>query len=374
MGGRALKAAPPLALVVAALGRARPRVLALAIAALPGRGARFLALAVAALPAFGPVCSAPRSTPDLLVVLDKADAEATLVDLATLRIVKRLPTGVGPHEVAATGDGRWAFVANYGTGSVPGHTLTVLDLGSRTVARTIELGAYLKPHGIAVSRDSERLWVTSEATAAVLELRAATGAVTRVWPTGQQQSHMLAVSRDERSLYVANIVSGSSTRIDLATGDVRSIGTGAGAEGIDVTPDGSQVWVANREANTISVVDARANVVRATLGSGAQPIRVRFTPDGAQAWVTNSGASTVDVFQVTTRRRLATLLVGGTPIGIAISPDGRRAYVANTAGDRVTVIDARMRRVLGSFATGREPDGLAWARGSPLRPVPRIAP
>ena len=80
---------------------------------------------------------------DVLIVLNKSDHEAALVDPKTLEVVAKLPTGQGPHEVATgtTKDGRRAFVANYGFYSIfkegerpkmdPGNTITVIDLDAR---------------------------------------------------------------------------------------------------------------------------------------------------------------------------------------------------------------------------------------------------
>src|SRR5512134_2474350 len=99
---------------------------------------------------------------DLLIVLKKSDHEAVLVDPATLKAVARIATGRGPHEVAVSPDGRLAYVSNYGMYAVfregqrvnePGNTISVLDLATRAVKDTFDLGAYSKPHGIAVSRD-----------------------------------------------------------------------------------------------------------------------------------------------------------------------------------------------------------------------------
>ena len=48
---------------------------------------------------------ATAGVPGTLVVLNKAEASASLIDLASGEVVATLPTGVGPHEVAASYDG-----------------------------------------------------------------------------------------------------------------------------------------------------------------------------------------------------------------------------------------------------------------------------
>ncbi len=308
-----------------------------------------------------------------LIVLNKSDHEAALVNPQTYTVVARVPTGKGPHEVAISPDGRTAYVSNYGSFAIfregeqarmePGHTLTVIALKSRQVKATFDLGEYKQPHGIVVSRDGKSLWVTVEGSQAVVELDAATGRVVKSWKTAQNVSHMVTPTRDEKKLYVANIGSGSVTVIHRRTDEVRSIPTGAGAEGIAISRDGKEVWVTNRGANTISVLDTATDTVVDTLESGGvMPIRIKFTVDGKQAWVSNARSNTVTVFDAATRKLLDTIEVGAVPVGIQMTPDGKRAFVANTNDNKVTVIDVASRRVLSTFAPGTEPDGMAWAK------------
>ena len=330
------------------------------------RLSRLCALVLAAMAAGAPAVSA-----DLLIVLNKSDHEAVLVDPAKLEPVARIPTGRGPHEVAVSPDGRRAYVSNYGMYGVfregqrvnePGNTLSVIDLETRAVCDTFDLGAYAKPHGIAVSRDGRLLWVTCEDSKAVLEVDAASGAVLKTWTTGQETSHMIVPAVDESRLFVANIRSGSATIIERAKDRVTSLATAPGAEGIDVSPDGREVWVTNRADSSISVIDAKHDTVIAKIESGGQfPIRVKFTPDGKEAWVSCLQSNAVTVFDARSRKLLATIAVGAAPVGIQMAPDGKRAYVANTNDDLVTVIDVGARKVVRTFTTGNEPDGMAWA-------------
>jgi len=312
------------------------------------------------------------TTAQVLIVLNKSDHEAALVDPSTYQVVAKLPTGQGPHEAAVSPDGRFAYVTNYGSFAVfregerpqmqPGNTLTVLDLEARKVRTTLTLGPYTQPHGIWVSRDGKLLWVTCEGAKAVLELDASNGEIQKVWLTEQNVSHMVVPTPDERKLYVANIGSGSVTVIDRTTDIVKSIPTGAGAEGIDVSPSGKEVWVSNRGANTVSVLDSTRDRVLAAFESGGEmPIRVKFTPDGKQVWVSNARSNAVSIFDAATRQIIGTVEVGAVPVGILMTPDGKRAFVANTNANQVTVIDVGERKVLRTFTTGTEPDGMAWA-------------
>ena len=304
-----------------------------------------------------------------LIVLNKSAHEAVIVHPTSKETLTRFATGQGPHEVAVSPDGGRAYVSDYGAYQVfkdgsrsgPGKTITVLDLKTGKVAATWDLGEYTQPHGIAASRDGKSVWVTVEGSKAVLELDSTTGKVRKAWKTDQHVSHMVVPTPDEKKLYVANIGSGSATVIDRASGAVKHVKTGEGAEGIDASPDGKEVWVGNREANTVSVISTASDEVVASFESGgSMPIRVKFTPDGKHALVSNARSASVSVFDVASRKLVEKVEVGAVPVGIQLTPDGKTAFVANTNDDKVSVIDVASRKVVGSFSPGKEPDGMAW--------------
>ena len=157
--------------------------------------------------------------------------------------------------------------------------------------------------------------------------------------------------------------------------------TGEGAEGIDMTPDGREVWVVNREADTVSVVDTKTLEVAATLQVPQFPIRVKITPDGKRALVSCARSGDVAVFDVATRKEIKRISIdreavpgsearlfsdrfgkSPAPVGLLIAPDGKRAWVASTNADVVSVIDLDSLAVVGRLTAGKEPDGLAGRR------------
>ncbi len=296
-----------------------------------------------------------------LLVLNKSDNTAVFVDANTYQVGAKLPTGAGPHEVAVSPDGRMAYVANYGTRDNPGHTLTVIDLRAKNVARTLDLGEFRRPHGIRVSRDGKLVWVTCEANQSVIGVDAASGKVVETFSTGQEVSHMVVPSADEKKLYVANIGSGTVSVVDRKTKAVKNLVTGKGAEGIDRSPEGRWVWVTNREANTLSAIDTRNDAVAESFSAGGlMPIRVKFLPDGKSALVSLARSNKVVLFDVSTRQAMHEIETGSMPVGILVTPDGKRAFVANTMSNQISVIDLSTRKVVATFSPGTEPDGMAW--------------
>jgi YVTN family beta-propeller protein len=306
---------------------------------------------------------APRARPrgeaaqgGVLLVTNKSENTLSFIDPASGAELARIATGPAPHEVAATPDGRLAFVANYGANS-----LTVVDVAARQALGMIDLGSHTRPHGLTLSADGRSLWVTTEGSQELVEVDVASRRVTRAIATGERITHMVALAEGKGKAYTANIGSGTVTAIDLRRGAVlRQIATGAGAEGIAVTPNEKYVLVTNREAGTLSVISVESDEVVHSMEIGGFPIRVAVTPDGRRALVSQMTAGTVLEIAVGTWGRGRQLSVGAMPVGIEIHPEGRVAYVANTRDDRLTVVDLDSFELLMTIAAGDEPDGMAY--------------
>ena len=338
---------------------------------------RTAALARLALVAFVPsLACAQRTTPapaatvgagELLVVGNKRDNTATLIDVASRRTLATLPTGDGPHEIAASSDGRWAVVANYGAQQA-GNSLTVIDLDSRSVVRVIDLAPYRRPHGIVFLPGDSLLAVTAEADQAVLVVRFAEGTVARAIPTGQAGSHMVSVTADGRTAYTANMGSGSVTELDLVAGRAtRTLPVGPRTEGVAVVPDGREVWIGSNTQHTVTAIDTRTWAPVDTMSAPGLPYRIAISADGRTAVVPNPEMHVVRVFDVATRtERRAIHMQGGAegaqPVGVTISPDGRRVFVALQGTSEVAMVDLETGAELARFPVGAGPDGLAVAR------------
>jgi YVTN family beta-propeller protein len=302
-----------------------------------------------------------------LVVLNKDESTAWLIDAATGEARAKLATGAHPHEVAVSPDGRRALVANYGSRSAPGHTLSVIDLAAKRVVATIDLGGSRLPHGIAWLPDGRRAVVTAEMDRAVVLVDVDSERVAAAIPTGHDGSHMLAVQADGRRVYTVNGGDGTATAIDLERRAVAGTGTaGEGAEGVALSPDGCELWVGNRDDNTVTVIDTRTMTSVATLPSARTPFRVAFTPDGRRAVVANPASGELRVFDAAARRLERAIVTGvrgrrGSPLGIAVSRDGAYVFATHGTLSAVTVASLDTGDALASYATGAGPDGIAFS-------------
>lgn len=315
--------------------------------------------------------SAPSAS---LLVLSKQDQTLSIVDPASLRVIAKAPVGNDPHEVIASSDGKTAYVSNYGFGKY--HTLAVVDLVNDKVEPSIDVRPLGGPHGLAFA-DGE-VWFTSEVAKAVGRYDPVSGKVDWVLGNGQNRIHMLYVSPDAKLIVATNVVSGTVSVIDKesmrmpgpagqvnASGmrtdwNVTNIKVGNGSEGFDVSPDRREIWVANAQDATISVIDIAAKKVVATLQTKTKGAnRLKFTPDGKRVLV-SSGPDLV-VLDAATRRVIKRIPIGHGSGGVLVQPDGKRAFVACSPDNYVAVIDLTNLKVSGHLDVGGNPDGMAWA-------------
>jgi YVTN family beta-propeller protein len=140
------------------------------------------------------------------------------------------------------------------------------------------------------------------------------------------------------------------------------IPVGKGDEGFDVTPDGRELWTANAQDGTISVIDLSTRKVVAMLDAkvnGAN--RLKFTLDGRYALISLLGGGDLVIYDAAARKEFKRLPIGHGAAGILIQPDGARAFVSCGPDNYVAVIDLKTLDVVGHIDAGGEPDGLAWA-------------
>jgi DNA-binding beta-propeller fold protein YncE len=296
-----------------------------------------------------------------LVVTNKGAASASIIDIASGTILATLPTGNGPHEVAITSDGALAIVTDYG-GQPGGNTLTVIDVPGMGVARTIDLGQYTRPHGIAVLSGDSLVAVTSESTRNVVIVNVRVGAVRRAIPTESAGSHMVAVTRDGSRFYTGDIGANTVSELDPQTGRrTRGWSVPAQPEAVNVTPDGSEVWVGSNAEGKVSVVNPQTGEIRTAAEEVGWPYRILFTPDQRTVLLPDLRREELRFIDRASLRELGRMsFSGAAPQGITLTPDGRYAFQSLSQQQRVAVIDVAERRVLGHLPTGTAPDGVVY--------------
>jgi len=331
---------------------------------------------------------AGQSTPQRsLLALSKHDHALAIVDPATLQVIARAPVGPDPHEVIASSDGKTAYVSIYGGGRY--HVLSVIDLVAQKPLPDVDTGALNGPHGLMFV--GGKVWFTAEGAKAIASFDPATAKIDWIMGTGQNRTHMIYVTADQKQIYTTNVSSATVTILEkvalppmgpppgvrpppggmpppLGAGQPRMdwketvIPVGKGDEGFDVSPDGRELWTANAQDGTLSVIDIAAKKVIATLDAKVTSAnRLKFTPDGKYVLISCLGKGDLVIYDAVSRHEFKRVPIGHGAAGILLDAEGHRVFVACTPDNYVAVLDLRSFELTGHFDVGSGPDGLAWA-------------
>lgn len=322
-----------------------------------------------------------QNTPkEALLALSKQDHTLAIVDPVSLKVLAKVPVGNDPHEVIASTDGKTAYVSNYGGGAY--NTLAVIDLINRKALPPIDLGTLRGPHGLTFV--GGKVWFTAEAAKAFGSYDPVAHDVDFVLGTGQNRTHMIFVSEDLKRIITTNVSSGTVSIIDKipprmppanATGGSRGpmgpaggdweetvVRVGNGSEGFDVSPDHKEIWVANAQDGTISIINWESKSVTDTLAANVPGAnRLKFTPDGKRVFVSSLRDGNLTILEAATRKEVKRIRVGRGAAGILMQPDGLRVFVACSPDNYIDVIDLKSLEIVGKIDAGPTPDGLAWS-------------
>lgn len=296
----------------------------------------------------------------VLLVGNKGEDSLSFVNLTTGREISRRNTGKNPHEIALSPDKSQIAVVSYGESNID-----IFDVASRDIIQKIDLGSNSNPHGLVWLAD-DRIIATTEGSDTIIILSAAVNGERELSaiPTGQKGSHMLAVDAAGKFAYVANLQSASVSKIDLVKQvKIIDVATGAGTEGIALTPDGKELYVSARGDNSVAILDADTMKIEKRIEVGRFPLRIIISPDGKYAVTSNLQDGSLSVINTSTKELERTIKVGGQSgtqqVTILFSADGKFLYVAETGINRVAEIDFATGKVLGRLPAGEDGDGLA---------------
>jgi len=304
-----------------------------------------------------------------LVVDQKGDRSLAIVDpVAGMVIADVAENGTTGHEVAASPDGRLAFVPIYGNSGVgkpgtDGNNIVVVDMATHKIVGNIAFDHGVRPHCAVFGPKDGLLYVTTEIDRSVTLIDPKTFKIVGTIPTGQPESHMLALSHDGLRGYTANVGPGTVSVLDVkARKTLKVIPVSGNVQRIAISNDDRWVFTADETAPRLAVIDTGANAVAKWvkldgLGYGSAP-----TPDGRFLLIAIPGANAVDVIDLKTMAVVEKVAVGKDPQEVLVRPDGKAAYVSCIGSNQVAEIDVATWKVSRTIATGNGTDGLGWAK------------
>jgi len=297
-------------------------------------------------------------TPDgrLLVTANQADADVSVIDTASGNTLHRIAVGKNAEFVRVSPNGLFAYVTYEpsSSGKPPAK------------AEAPKTGAKPAPAG----HDEE----STPAEIAVIDL--AEFAVSARLPASLETEGM-EFSPDGRNLIVANEGDDTVVVYDLQSKRaVKRIDVspfGSRPRGVKVAPDGSAYLVTLENSDNFLVLDAHYDVLKA-VPTGKGPYGVAFEPGGARVWIATSRSEQIQVLDARSFAPVASIPVGKRCWHFSFTPDGQKALVACGRSDAVTVIDVATRQAVATLTGFKQPWGIVTypkSEGSLDAPVSR---
>ena len=294
-----------------------------------------------------------------IFVLNSQDADVSIVDSTSFKTLQRLPTGKEPHHLYLAPDEKTLIVAN-----ATSNSLTFIDPASGAVQRTVN--DIVDPYHLRFSPDMQ-WFVTAANRLNHVDIYRWQGAahaqpfklVKRV-DAPKTPSH-LAIDSKSAVVYVSLQDSDELLAIDLATQAPRwKIKVGKVPADIFLTADDRILLVAtmgDRFVEAYDVSGAQPRLVkRIETGNGAHAFRARG--DKRHVFVSNRVANTISLIDTVALAVVAQYPAPGGPDCMEMLNDNRTLLVTSRWARKLTFIDIEKKQVVRQVDVGRSPHGV----------------
>ena len=204
--------------------------------------------------------------------------------------------------------------------------MTALDLDTGAIKARVKVGE--EPEGVSTTPDGKIVFVSCEGSNEVVAIDTSSLQVIGRVPTGPRP-RSIAFTRDGKTGFVASENAASLTVFDTATRKARKTiqfpkPTEAGTVpprpmGVQLSPDGSRLFVSLGRAKSIGVVDVAKTAYEGMIAdAGARPWGIGISEDGSKLYTANGPSGDVSIVDVASGRTEARVAVGGSPWGIAV--------------------------------------------------------
>jgi YVTN family beta-propeller protein len=205
-----------------------------------------------------------------------------IIDTAFLRNVKTIPIGGGVHNVYVTPDGKFVVA-----GSLTHNVISVADVATDTLVRTIKMTAGVRPMAFETKLDgsTNRIFVQLTNYHGVVAVDFATGT--------------------ELARYDHQPIAGVEANWDGLQG--------APAHGLGITPDGKELWSTSKVYGYAYVYSLPEMKELARVPVGQHPEWLTFSPDGRLVYVAAAGDNMTFVVDTKSFKEVARIPVGQVP-------------------------------------------------------------
>ena len=297
-----------------------------------------------------------------IFVLNSQDADVSVIDPASFTQLRRVPTGKEPHHLYLAPDEKTLIVANAASNS-----LTFIDPASGAVRRTVP--GIVDPYHLRFSPDM-KWFVTAANRLNHVDLYRWQGAevaeplklVKRI-EAPKTPSH-LSIDSKSTVVYVSLQDSDELMAIDLATQAPRwKLKVGKMPADLHLTADDRLLLVGLTGDKVVEVYDVNGPpgtparlVKRIETGNGAHAFRAKG--DKRHVFVSNRVANTISLIDTQSLTVVEQYPGPGGPDCMEMLADGKTLLVTSRWARKLTFIDLASKKVVRQVDVGRSPHGV----------------
>nr|WP_294549023.1 YncE family protein [uncultured Rhodopila sp.] len=279
-------------------------------------------------------------------VVNSNGASISVIDMATRKEVRRIPSLREPHHLILSPDGKSLLV-----GDTAGNQIMFIDPNTGEVQKRLPVA---DPYQLLFSPDAKFLVVNGLARNQVDVYDAASMKLLKRFPVVATPSH-LAYSPDSSTVFVSLQDSDK-----LAAFDLRTM-TEKWTVPVGRTPAGvlwlnGRVLVADMGTDYVAVVDPADGRVVDRIVTGRGVHQLFLSPDRKVLWVNNRAGGTTVSVDPATLKVIRSYAIPGGPDDIDFAPGGK-LWITRRWAESVAVLDPAT-GAYETIAVGRSPHGL----------------
>jgi YVTN family beta-propeller protein len=259
----------------------------------------------------------------------------------------------------------YAYIPNADEGSI-----SVIDTAKDKMINKIKVDSQLSD-GIEASRDGKYIYAGNYSKGELIVIEAKTGKVEKRIRTGKNL-HGIDLTPDGKNLYLAsgdfkegeeyNYISVVNTKTLKIVKEIRT--TSKSPAHIDFSQDGSLAYVSNILSNDISLIDTKSKEIIATIPVGRIPNEVEPSKNDKYLYVANVTDGTVSVVDILKRKEIKTIKAGEGTHGLTLSPDGKYLYAANRTSNDLIKFDLTNYKIVEKIVTGKTANHVSYVPNS----------
>lgn len=317
----------------------------------------------------GKFAEATRGVPYLIYVPESAGFGVDVVDPIAMKVIAHYQTGSDPQHVVPAYDLRTLYATNtlantitpfdprtgkpagpnipvgdpYNLYFTPGGGEAVVVAEARRQLEFVDPHTFV-PHTILpvqcagvdhadFTADGRFMLASCEFAGRLVVVDLARHAVVRYVDLPGSSPQDVRLSADGSVFYVADMYRAGVHIIDAATfAELGFLPTGKDAHGLYPSRDGTRMFVSNRGAGSISVIDMATRTISATWHflAGASPDMGGLSPDGKELWLSGRYNATIYKISTVDGRLLGQVPVPLKPHGLLVWPQPGRFSLGHT--------------------------------------------